>query len=165
MKTLKESILSNMESSLNHGDATIKKLSTFGGVFKFDTCSCWSQANLILNAIPLKQLTKNMEYYSDKIEYGKFDKQNKFKLFANWLDHLTFEEIGVNPSHVGTKEFYTELGKKLTELCLNLEIGKEGKGFTVWVNPNADSNSMILQIANLQKSIAQTVRIKYIVNK
>lgn len=160
-----EGILSGIEDALTAGDNAAERFNLFGGVFKFDNCSCWSQANLILNAVPLKAAVKGMEYYNDKIKNGQFDKQNKFKLFANWLDHLTFDELGLNPHEVGTKEFYTELGKKLTELCIDKNFGNKDRGFRIWINPNADTHEMILQISNLQRSISQTVRMRYIINK
>lgn len=161
-----EGILSGVEDTLTAGDAAAERFKSFGGMFKFDNCLCFAQANLILKATPLKAIAKGLKYHNDKIENGKFDKQNKFKLFANWLDNLTFDELGLNPHEVGSQEFYTELGKKLTNLCIDKNIANAAKGFRIWVNSKyTNDHEMVLDISNIREAITQYVRIRYIINK
>ena len=66
----------------------------------------------------LKKLTNGLPYNNDKIERGQFDKRNKVKMFANWLDNTNLTDIGVNineltKSNLTNKNWRMEFGKKV----------------------------------------------------
>ena len=119
MKTLYEGILGDIDDTLSKSDKGIDKYAVFGKRFKFKGCSYLTQASAtMLNAVQLKKLTKNLDYMNYNIEHGLFDKQNKFKMFLNWIDHLTFDEIGVNPTNVTSDQFRMDLADAIERLCL-----------------------------------------------
>lgn len=121
MKTLYEGILGDIDDTLSKSDKGIEKYSVFGKRFKFVGCSYLTQAcATMLNASALKKLTRNLDYMNSNIENGLFDRQNKFKMFLNWIDHLTFDELGINPMNMNTSsdQFRIDLADAIERLCL-----------------------------------------------
>ena len=98
MKTLKESILQDADITLSITDDDAKKAMMFSTHYRFSYATCGSACGSVFNMRLLKQLTKNMGFISHDIEYGQFDKQGKTRMFANWLDHITFDALGLNIS-------------------------------------------------------------------
>lgn len=119
MKTLYEGILGDIDDTLSKSDKGIDKYAVFGKRFNFVGCSYLTQAcATMLNASALKKVTKNLDYTNYNIEHGLFDKQNKFKMFLNWIDHLTFDELGVNPVNTSSDQFRLDLADAIERLCL-----------------------------------------------
>lgn len=119
MKTLYEGILGDIDDTLSKSDKDIEKYSVFGKRFNFVACSYLTQAcATMLNVSALKKITKNLDYMNYNIENGLFDKQNKFKMFLNWIDHLTFDELGVKPGNPTSDQFRMDLADAIERLCL-----------------------------------------------
>lgn len=118
MKTLYEGILGDIDDTLSKSDKDIEKYRTFGKRFKFVGCSFLTEACAsMLNASALKKLTKNLDYMNSNIENGLFDKRNKFKMLLNWIDHLTFDEIGVKPGNPTSDQFRMDLADAIENRC------------------------------------------------
>ena len=82
MKSLRESILGDMEDTIGRMESDCDMINTFGGVYEFYDYKYYSKANKLLNAAPLKKLTKNMRFYRNSVETGVFDSA-KTKMFIN----------------------------------------------------------------------------------
>jgi hypothetical protein len=123
MKTLKESILQDADITLSMTDDDAKKAIMFSTYYEFKYATCGSTCGSVFNMRLLKQLTKNMGFISHGIEYGQFDKQGKARMFANWLDHITFDELGLNISKdYKSKDFQIELVKAIEDYCVSNKI-------------------------------------------
>ena len=118
MKTLYEGILGDIDDTLSKSDKGIEKYAVFGKRFNFVGCSYLTQACAsMLNASALKKLTKNLDYMNSNIEDGQFDRQNKFKMLLNWIDHLTFDELGVKPDSTISDQFRMDLSDAIEYKC------------------------------------------------
>lgn len=118
MKTLYEGILGDIDDTLSKSDKGIEKYSVFGKRFRFAGCSYLTEAcATMLNASALKKLTKNLDYMHSNIEDGIFDKRNKFKMLLNWIDHLTFDELGVKPGSTISDQFRMDLADAIENRC------------------------------------------------
>lgn len=127
MKSLKESILSDIEDTLNQGDEDIKKYDAFGYMFKFSRGISSTKAASVFSARSLQKLTKGMSYINDNINPNNviFDSKNKCNMFLNWLEHLTFEELNIdiyNTSDFSSLEFQKALTAALRDLCKKNDI-------------------------------------------
>ena len=162
MKSLKESILGNMEDTIGRIESDCDMINTFGGTFKFYDYKYYSKASKLLNAASLKKLTKNMRFYNKDVETGVFDSA-KTKMFINWLDHIRFSDLKMNERNAKSMEFKIELCEKLTDLCINESIGNEDRGFHLWVNTsrNCPPNEFWLMINNTRNAISETMMFKY----
>ena len=146
MKTLKESLLGNIENAMDKGEDVMNKLNTFGYRFKFDRALVGSNSSGVLNMASLKKLTANMDYMSNGIERGLFDKQGKIKRFANWIDHLPFNDLDINPNSEIDDNFRCELTKKLWDLCKTNSIFNRDGRVSMWVVSVAASGKDRLDI-------------------
>lgn len=118
LKSVLEGILGDIDDTLSKSDKGIEKYAVFGKRFKFTGCTFISDATAgMLNATVLKRLTKNLDYMNTNIEDGLFDKRNKFKMFLNWIDHLTFDELGVNPDSTISDQFRMDLSDAIESRC------------------------------------------------
>lgn len=118
MKTLYEGILGDIDDTISKSDKDIEKYSIFGKRFNFVGCSYLTQACAsMLNTSVLKKLTKNLDYMNSNIEDGMFDRQNKFKMFSNWIDHLTFDELGIKPDNTISDQFRGDLADAIEYRC------------------------------------------------
>lgn len=118
MKTLYEGILGDIDDTLSKSDKDIEKYRTFGKRFNFVACSFLTEATAgMLNSSALKKLTRNLDYMNSNIENGLFDRQNKFKMFLNWIDHLTFDELGVKPGNPTSDQFRMDLADAIENRC------------------------------------------------
>ena len=127
MKTLKtyisESILGDIDNTIKQGNDNIEKLETFGKHYKFVRAICGSASASMLNALTLKKLTKNMDFINAGVKNGQFDKQQKIQMFANWLDHLKFEDLGISLSEISTNdEFRRVFSEKFEKYCFDNKI-------------------------------------------
>lgn len=122
MKTLYEGILGDMESTISAGDDNVDKFITFGKRYKFIRAIVGSASGSLFNSKALKQLTKNLDYISQNIETGYFEKSGKIKMFANWLDHLKFEDIDIKPGNDNNNDYRKELGDKILDHAKELGL-------------------------------------------
>lgn len=122
MKSLKESILADIDNTLNDGDKTIKTFETFGYMFTFSRGISSTKAAGVFSIKSLKKLNKDLDYINDNIRPGKiiFDSKDRCNMFLNWLEHLSFKELGIDIqkySDFSSIEFQKDLTKSIRELC------------------------------------------------
>jgi hypothetical protein len=164
MKTLKESILQDADIALSMTDDDAKKAIMFSTHYKFSYAICGSASGSAFNMRLLKQLTKNMGFISHGIEYGLFDKQGKARMFANWLDHITFDELGFNISNdYKSKDFQIELVKAIQDYCVsNKIISLDPNKLHMWRGSYSSDNEFIIMISRTDKiSNAYTLKLCY----
>lgn len=133
MKTLKESLLSDIDANLEKGNNDVEKVITFGKRFIFYNAIVGSASGTVLNMSALKKLTNGMGYISDKIEHGQFDRQGKIKRFANLIDHLSLVDLDVNIMGDTGEEFRKELTVKLNKYCNDNNIFNNVDSVHMWV--------------------------------
>lgn len=151
MRSLKESILDDIDVSLENGDKLVDKKSQFAGHFSFHYCECRNSMGSYFNGTVLKRLTKDMEYMSDKIENGQFDKANKIKMFLNWLDHVKFEDLGYTISNilsanVHSDEFRKEFANRLTEYGVKSGVFNKPNDIYLWCPTHRFASDADLEI-------------------
>lgn len=96
-----EASILDIEGTIEHGDIEAEKLTTFGRRFTLTNAqNVTAKSALMFHLGNLKKLTKGMDYMTDNIKHGKFDPQNRIKMFCNLLDHLTYEEIGLAVTNI-----------------------------------------------------------------
>lgn len=122
MKSLKESLLADIDDTLNNGDTTIKKFETVGHMFTFSRGIASTKAAAVFSANALKKLTKNLDYINDNIKIAMFDNRNKCNMFLNWFENLSFKELGIDIYKTDLEDrnsldFQKALTKSLRELC------------------------------------------------
>ena len=133
MKTLYEGILGDIDDTLSKSDKGIEKYSVFGKRFKFTGCTYVTDTTAgMLNSSVLKKLTKNLDYMHSNIEDGIFDKRNKFKMFLNWIDHLTFDELGVTPDSTISDKFRMDLADAIENRCKKEGIFNDADHTTIY---------------------------------
>jgi hypothetical protein len=133
MKTLYESILSDVDANLERGNNDVEKVITFGKRFVFERAIVGSASGDILNAISLKKLTNGMDYMSDKIDRGQFDKRGKVKMFANLIDHLSLADLEVNIMGNTGEDFRKDLTVKLNKYCKDNNVFINDDKVHMWV--------------------------------
>lgn len=170
MKTLLESILDDIDVQMKKGDEFQKHGDKFGYYFIFNSCVCHEDLAGLFSASSLKKLTNGLPYNNDKIERGYFDKRNKVKMFANWLDNLNLSDIGVNineltKSNLTNKNWRMEFGKKVKEYCDKNDVFNKpdiAHLFTSTAVINGDN--LTLFIVNI-KHMSKAIRLNYKINQ
>lgn len=129
MKTLRESLLGDLEDNLKAGVEMAKNYTLFGSRFKFLRCVCNARCATVLDAINLKRVTKNMNYMHEEMENHNFMNNPKLKLLANFIDHIDLNEFDINiHDNPNTEQFRKNIGSKLKEYIIdNKLISKEDK--------------------------------------
>jgi hypothetical protein len=100
MKTLKESILADIDDALKQGDIAIEEVGTFGGKYKLYNIDYPYRRpgfiNRYLNSAVLKSLTKDIKKYDPNIDTAtdEFDKQDTVKMFLKWFNTVKLTELG-----------------------------------------------------------------------
>ena len=111
------SILGDIEDTIEFGDKEVEKYTHFGKLFKFDQIQFANDStSAFFNAPTLKKLTKGMDYINSKINLGWFDSKNKIKMFVNWLDHVSFEDLAIDYQllrDTSSEEFRQKLAKRI----------------------------------------------------
>lgn len=134
MKSLKESLLGNMEDTLEKGDEIMDKYECFGSRFEFIGGICGSQSATTLSANALKKLTKNMSYMHDYMEKAKFDKQNKLKMLANLIDHIPLKDLGIEyDDDLTSNEVRKRISKNLKNYIKDTGVVSKEEVFHIWV--------------------------------
>lgn len=148
MKTLYEGILGDIDDTLSKSDKGIEKYAVFGKRFKLRGASFISeQTASMLSATGLKHATKGMDYIDEKIERGVFDKRNKFKMFANWISHLKFEELGINPaSDFNDDKVRMQLAINLENICQSAGLFNNPHNVNIYLPSTRASGNDILRI-------------------
>lgn len=134
MKSLKESLLGDMEDTLEKGDEIMDKYEYFGSRFEFIGGICGSQSATTLSANVLKKLTKNMSYMHDYMEKAKFDKQNKLKMLANLIDHIPLKDLDIEYNDdLTSNEVRKRISKNLKNYIKNAGVVSKEEVFHIWV--------------------------------
>jgi hypothetical protein len=100
MKTLKESILADIDDALKQGDIAVVEVGTFSEKYKlYDIDYPYGRPLFIsryLNSSVLKSLTKDIKQYDPNIDTvtDKFDKQDTVKMFLKWFSTVKLTELG-----------------------------------------------------------------------
>lgn len=142
MKTLKESLLSDIDTSLEQGDKDIKNYNCWGKVFKLDRTVLNASVTKAFSLVNLKKLTKDMDFINDTTAmpdtsymYAGGDKRTR--MFANWVDHINLDDLGLTRSELKllSNEITTEIRAKivtgLIELCKKNNIFNNIKSVSV----------------------------------
>lgn len=123
MKSLHESILADIEDTLTDGDIAAERMGTFSERFKFvgvyfpkGTAEAASKG---LNITVLRQLVKNIKHLNPDIAKAKFDRHEKIKMFAQWLDK--FKKQGIYTSTTNNI-FRDSLSNALNNYCVTNDI-------------------------------------------
>lgn len=112
MKTLKESLLGDINDTLDKGDIAVAEIGTFGEKYKLYRIDYPyrrpSFINRYLNSSVLKSLTKDIKQYDPNIDTAtdEYDKQDTVKMFLKWFNTVKLTELG---------DFDKGNGYKLTE--------------------------------------------------
>lgn len=170
MKTLKESLLDDIDTTMNRGNEWAQSANKFGYYFIFDNCVCYEDIAGLFSVAALKKLTNGLPYNNDKIERGYFDKRNKLKMFANWLDNLDLSDIGINinelnKSNFTNKEWRREFGKKVEDYCIkNNVFNKPDIAHLFTSTAVVNGNNLTLYIVN-SKHMNKAIRLNYKINQ
>lgn len=165
MKTLKESLLGDIESNFAKGEDVMNALNTFGHKFKLIRAVCGSNSAGVLNMVNLKKLTKDLDYTDDNIKNGYFDKQGKIKMFANWLGHISFSDIGITNTNNTGDEFRRAFTEGFRKYCDDNNVFNSSRKVDMWatsvaVTRDADILDIIVT-RNDNISNAYTFRLYY----
>lgn len=170
MKTLKESLLDDIDITMQRGEDFVKYGNKFGYHFIFDSCSCYEDLAGLFSASSLKKLTNGLPYNNDKIKRGQFDKRNKVKMFVNWLDNTDLTDIGVNinelnKSNFVDKEWRREFGTKVREYCMENGIFNKPNIAHLFTNTAVvNEQNLTLFIVN-SNSMTKAIRLNYKINQ
>lgn len=146
MKSLKESLLDDIDIALTNGDETIKKYETVGYMFTMSRAIASTTTAGVFSANALKKLTKGLDYINDNIKIAIFDNRNKCNMFLNWFEHLSFKELGIDISksdfeNRNSLDFQKALSKSLRELCKKNGIFKAPDRVDLYVLKARDYDS------------------------
>ena len=170
MKTLKESLLDDIDITMQRGEDFVKYANKFGYYFVFDNCSCYEDIAGLFSASSLKKLTNGLPYNNDKIKRGQFDKRNKVKMFANWLDNTNLTDIGVNinelnKSNFVDKEWRREFGKKILEYCRENGIFNKPDIAHLFTSTAVVNNQNITLFIVNSNHMNKAIRLNYKINQ
>ena len=130
--TIQEGILGNVDDVLDDGNRELERLSVFGKRFKFVRAVCGSSSSGVLNMASLKKLTKDLDYMNAGIEHGYFDKQGKIRMFANWLDHIPFAELGIKNSEDTGDDLRHLFTDNFRKYCEDNDIFNSKNRISMW---------------------------------
>ena len=134
---LQEGILGNVDDVMQDGDKEVERLSTFGARFHFDRAVCGSRSSEVLSLKTLKKLTKDMDYMSTGIKNGVFNRmdgpKDKIKMFANWLDHIKFSDLGITDTTDTGDKLRREFTEKFRKYCDENEVFNNKGRISMWV--------------------------------
>lgn len=170
MKTLYESILDDIDVQMQQGDEFQKHGDRLGYYFVFDSCMCYEDIAGLFKASSLKKLTNGLSYNNEQIERGYFDKRNKVKMFANWLDNLSLSDIGIKlneltKSNLTNKEWRIEFGKKVEKHCIENDVFNNSDIAHLFTSTfMSNGNNLTLFIVNT-KHMNKAIRLNYKINQ
>lgn len=173
MKTLYEGILADMEDILDKGEEDIKKFETFGYRFTFVNAITSTKASGMFSVLALKKVTKDIkDFINLKVERSIFDSKQRGQMFVNWLDHMSFEELGIdinkyNLSNItnSNQEVLKELTKAIRKKCLENNIFNSPKNIDLYVLKNRHDNCIEIFISDRTKySASYMMKFLYKIN-
>ena len=170
MKTLKESLLDDIDITMQRGEDFVKYANKFGYYFIFDNCVCYEDIAGLFSMAALKKLTNGLPYNNDKIERGQFDKRNKLKMFANWLDNTDLTDIGVNinelnKSNFVDKEWRREFGKKVEDYCVENNVFNKPDIAHLFTSTAVVNNQNITLFIVNSNHMNKAIRLNYKINQ
>lgn len=133
MKSLKESLLGDMEDNLAKGDDIMNSYTYFGGRFEFIGGICGSQSATTLSANALKRLTKNMPYMNSYIEKASFGRNDKLKMLANLIDHIPLKDLEIEYNDdLTSNEVRKRISKNLKNYIKDTGVVSKEEVFHIW---------------------------------
>lgn len=173
MKSLKESLLADIEDTITTGDSDIQKHEKIGTLFTFCDGISSSKASMVFSIRDLKRLTKNLDYINDNIRPEKvvFDGKNKCNMFLNWVEHLTFKELGIDIykySDFGSDQFLKDMTKALKDICLKNDIFNSPNKVDIYVlkakifNSNRDKDALFEIFISDRTSFSASNMMKFV---
>lgn len=144
MKSLKESLLDDIDTALDNGNKTIKKYETVGYMFTFSQGIASTKAAGVFSLNSLKKLTKDLDYINDNIKVAMFDNRYKCNMFLNWFENLSFEELGIDIlkyKDFSSLDFQKDMTKSLRELCKKNSIFNSHDKIDIYVLKARDYDS------------------------
>ena len=157
MKTLYEGILADMEDILDKGEEDIKKFETFGYRFEFINAIISSTSAKMFNLKSLQKLSKGLDFNNLLIERSFFDSKQRGQMFANWMDHLSFEELGIDINKYdlnitrSNQEVLKDLTKAIRELCKKNDVFNSPEKIDLYVLKNSHNNCIEIFISDRTK--------------
>lgn len=165
-----EASLLDIEGTIEQGDIEAEKLTTFGKRFTLTGVQNLTDttAGALFKFGALKKLTANMDYMTDTIERGQFDKKKLCKMFCNLLDHLTYEQIGlatheIQRDFVDRDIFKNVFALRLQEWCYANKILKGGAHIYCPSAYVCDPNEFRI-IIELRDKRSIAIQLKYKIN-
>lgn len=173
MKTLKESLLTDIDNSLEQGDEEIQKHGKIGTMFTFCDGISSLKASMVFSVRDLKRLTKNLDYINDNIRPEKaiFDSKHKCNMFLNWIEHLTFKELGIDIykySDFSSDQFLKDMTKALREICLKNDIFNSPNKVDIYIlkaklfNYNRDKDALFEIFISDKTSFSASSMMKFV---
>lgn len=163
MKTLYEGMLADMEDILDKGEEDIKKYETFGYRFTFVSAITSTKAAGMFSVLALKKVTKNInDFINSKVEKSIFDSKQRGQMFVNWIDHMSFKELGIdinkyNLSNItnSNQEVLKVLTNAIRKKCLENDIFNSPKNIDLYVLKNSHTDCFEIFISDRTKYSAQ----------
>ena len=167
--TSEASILGDIEDTINSGDKEVDKFTQFGKLFSFDQIQFASDSTAVFfNAPILKKLTKGMDYINDKINLGWFDSKNKIKMFVNWLDHISFEDLDIDYKllrDTSSEEFRQKLAKHIKIYGIKCGVFTQKYHVQVYCPSIRATRHDELRLMFCEYPGNKSIQIKYKINK
>ena len=167
--TSEASLLGDIEDNIDLGDKTIEKYTVFGKLFKFDNIQFASSSTAVFfNAPTLKRLTKGMDYINDKINAGWFDSKQKIKMFLNWLDHISFEDLEIDYQllrDTSSEEFRQKLAKSIQNYCKDYGVFTPQYNVQVYCPSIRATGRDELRLMFSEYPGNKSIQVKYKINK
>lgn len=133
MRTLKESLLADIDNSLEQGNKDIKTYNCFGNFFKLRRTVLTKTGVSAFSATGLKKLNKSLDYINgttamSETSYMYDGGGKKAKMFCNWVDHIKLDELELSTADLKilSKGFNDNLRAKIvnnfTEICRKNDV-------------------------------------------
>lgn len=167
--TSEASILGDLEDTINSGNKEVDKFTQFGKLFSFDQIQFASDSTAVFfNAPTLKRLTKGMNYINDKINIGWFDSKQKIKMFLNWLDHISFENLDIDYKllrDTSSEEFRQKLAKSIQVYGKDCEVFTPKYHVQVYCPSTKVTGRDELRLMFNEYPGYKSIQVKYKINK
>ena len=173
MKTIIElyegSLLDDIDDILNSGDKEVDKYTQFGKLFSFYQIQFANDSTAVFfNAPTLKKLTKGMDYINSKINLGWFDSKNKIKMFVNWLDNISFEDLDIDYQllrDTSSEEFRQKLAKRIQTYGKDCGVFTSKYHVQVYCPSTRATGHEELRLMFSEYPGNKTIQVKYKINK
>ena len=160
------SLLDDIDDILNSGDKEVEKYTQFGKLFSFYQIQYANESTAVFfNAPTLKRLTKGMDY---KINLIGFDSKNKIKMFVNWLDNVSFEDLDIDYQllrDTSSEEFRQKLAKRIQAYGKDCGVFTPKYHIQVYCPSTRATGHEELRLMFSEYPGNKTIQVKYKINK